>query len=238
MREYIFDFDQKTMVGLGLTMQDALLLDYLIKFFDSGNAVTKFINRRKYCWITYKKMLDDLPILRRKERQTRRILVGLEEKGIIKRHLENNNRLYIYINPEILFWGLDGSPMLTPDDRQDILCLPAGQAVPVIVRYYKNKIKIISRNARVKDLDGNLFILKLKQKIKPLISEYAFDMHFKDVKIDSISDKLILLTVPSADELKRRPNNPFENVVKEVLTEMISELPPLSEGGGSKSLRD
>lgn len=83
-----------------------------------------------------------------------------------------------------------------------------------------------------------MLALKLKQKIKPLISEYAFDMHFKDSKTDSVSDKLILLTVPSADELQRRPNNPFENVVKEVLTEMISELPPLSEGGGSKSLRD
>ena len=115
--------------------------------------------------------------------------------------------------------------------------LPDGQAVPLIVRYYRNKIKIISRNARVKELDGNLFILKVKQKIKPLISEYAFDMHFKDAKTDSVSDKLIMLTIPSADELKRRPNNPFEDVVKEVLTEMISELPPLSEEGGSKSLQ-
>ena len=236
MRNNIFDFDQKTMVELGLTMQDALLLDYLIKFFDSGNAITKYINRRKYCWITYKKMLEDLPILRRKERQTRRILVKLEDKGIIKRHLENNNRLYIYIDPEILVWGLDGSPVLTPANRCALLDLPAGQDLPLIVRYYKNKI--ISRNARVKDLDGNLFILKLKQKIKPLISEYAFDMHFKDAKTDSISDKLILLTIPSADELQRRPNNPFEDVVKEVLTEMISELPSLSEEGGSKSLQD
>ena len=66
MRNYIFDFDQQVMMDLDLSLQEALLLDYLTRFFDSGYAVTKYIECRKYCWITYKKMLDDLPILRKR----------------------------------------------------------------------------------------------------------------------------------------------------------------------------
>lgn len=228
MRDFIFDFDQKTAVELNLSMEECLLLDYLVKFFDSNNAVTKYINRRKFCWITYKKMLDDLPILRKKERQTRRILVDLEQKGLIKRHLENRNRLYIYINQEVLFYGPDGQSWLSYENLRDLNDLPAGQNVPPIVRYYRNKIKIITKNARVKEINGNDFHLKLMQTIKPLISEYAFDNHFKESKIDSVSDKLILLTVISASEMEDHVKKVFENSIHELIKQMTESLPALS----------
>lgn len=224
MREYIFDFDQKTMMDLDLSTEEALLLDYLVKFSDSGYAITRNIGGRKYCWITYKKLLSDLPVLRKRERQTRRILAGLEKKGLIKRYVENKNRLFIYVDQEILFYGYDGSPCLSHDNLTDLYSLPLGQNVPPIVRYYKNKIKILTRNARVKDLDKNEFLLKLKQKMKTQISEYAFDAHFNNAGVDSISDKLILLSVPAASELKNRPNNPFEAVVKETIDELVAQL--------------
>ena len=69
MRNYIFDFDQQVMIDLDLSLQEALLLDYLTKFFDSGYAATKYIDRRKYCWITYKKILGaNLNILNMKRK--------------------------------------------------------------------------------------------------------------------------------------------------------------------------
>ncbi len=226
MRNYIFDFDQQVMMDLDLSLQEALLLDYLTKFFDSGYAVTKYIERRKYCWITYKKMLEDLPILRKKERQTRRVLVSLEQKGLIKRHLENKNRLYIYVNQELLFYGYDGNERLTNEDIKDLNDLPAGQDSPPIVKYYKNKIKILSRNARVKDLDKFDFLLKLKQKLKPLISEVAFDICLKNSEVLSISDNLIILSVSAPTILKDKPGDVFENAIVEVINELTSE-----EGG-------
>ena len=232
MRNYIFDFDQQIMMDLNLSLEECLLLDYLTKFFDSGYAVTKYIERRKYCWITYKKMLEDLPILRKKERQTRRVLVSLEQKGLIKRHLENKNRLYIYVNQELLFYGYDGNEGLTNEDIKDLNDLPAGQDSPPIVKYYKNKIKILSRNARVKDLDKFDFLLKLKQKLKPLISEISFDICMKNAEVISISDNLIILSVSAPNILKDRPGNVFENAVIEVINELTSEE------GGSKFLAD
>ena len=75
MRQFVFDFDQQVMMDLNLSLEECFLLDYLTKFFNSGYAVTKYIERRRYCWITYKKMLEDLPILRKNERQARRVLV-------------------------------------------------------------------------------------------------------------------------------------------------------------------
>ncbi len=224
MRDFVFDFDQKTMVELGLSVEEGLLLDYLVKFFDSGNAITMYVKGRKYCWITYKKMLADLPVLKKRERQTRRILTGLEQKGLIKRHLENYNKLFIYINQEVLFYGPDGHNGLSHEDFMDLNGLPVGQDVPPIVKYYKNKIKIISRNARVKDLDGNMFHLRLIQTIKPQISTYAFDKHFKQSQVDSVSDRLILLSVASANEMEAHIKKAFEEAACKVLKEMLDNL--------------
>lgn len=224
MRDQIFEFDQKTMIELGISVEECLLLDYLCYFFNSNNAKIIYINGKRFGWITYKKMLDDLPILKRQERQTRRLLVDLESKGIIERHLENKNRLYIYINQEVLFYGPDGQSWLSYDDMTALRVLPAGQNVPAILKYYKNKIKIITRNARVKEINGNDFHLKLMQTIKPLISKYAFDKHFKESKVDSVSDRLILLTVISAREMEDHIKKAFESSVHELIKQMTDSL--------------
>lgn len=157
-------------------------------------------------------------------------MVSLGQKGLIKRHLENKNRLYIYVNQELLFYGYDGNEGLTNEDIKDLNDLPDGQDSPPIVKYYKNKIKILSRNARVKDLDKFDFLLKLKQKLKPLISEVAFDICLKNSEVISISDNLIILSVGTPTILKERPSNVFENAIIEVINELTSEE------GGSKFL--
>jgi len=231
MRDQIFEFNQETMIELGISVEEGLLLDYLCYFFNSGNAKKIYINGKMFCWITYKKMLEDLPILKRQERQTRRLLVDLERKGIIERHLENKNRLYIYINQEVLFYGPDGQSWLSYDDLTALRVLPDGQNIPPILKYYKNKIKIICKNARVKDIDKNSFYLKLIQRIKPEISEYAFNKHFKNYEVDSISDRLILLTVPNAREMEDHIKKVFEQTVEDLIKELTADLPAF-EGEG------
>ena len=82
----------------------------------------------------------------------------------------------------------------------------------------------------MKDLDKFDFLLKLKQKLKPLISEISFDICMKNAEVISISDNLIILSISAPNILKDRPGNVFENAVIEVINELTSE------GGGSKSL--
>ena len=85
MRDYVFDFDQKTMVELGLSVEEGLLLDYLAKFFDSGNAVTMYVKGRKYCWITYKKMLCRFACAKKARKTNAQNFGGVGAKGPYKK---------------------------------------------------------------------------------------------------------------------------------------------------------
>ena len=76
----------------------------------------------------------------------------------------------------------------------------------------------------MKDLDGNMFHLRLIQTIKPQISTYAFDKHFKQSQVDSVSDRLILLSVASANEMEAHIKKAFEEAACKVLKEMLDNL--------------
>ena len=86
MRNYIFEFDQQIALRLGLKLNELLFLDYLAKFINSGSMRCKFIEGKRYYRLTYKKVMEDLPILKIKERQLRNIIISLENKGILQRY--------------------------------------------------------------------------------------------------------------------------------------------------------
>ncbi len=47
-------------------------------------------------------MLNDLPILRVKERQLRNLIIGLEQKEIVERFSELKNQVYLFVDWEKL----------------------------------------------------------------------------------------------------------------------------------------
>ena len=101
MRNYIFAFEQERALNLDLKLNELLLLDYMLKFFQIDQIKRKRKDERFYCKLTYNKILNDLPILRIKERQLRNIIIGLENKGLIERLVELKNQMHLYVN-----WGL------------------------------------------------------------------------------------------------------------------------------------
>lgn len=68
MRNFIFAFDQIVALRLGLKLNELLILDYIFNFVNSGNMRHKRVEGIFYFRLTYKKVLDDLPILNIKER--------------------------------------------------------------------------------------------------------------------------------------------------------------------------
>lgn len=80
MREYLFDFRQKVLIERGVTLEQTLILDYLVKFFDSGNSINITIDGKKFFWISYEKILSDLPILKFQIKTLRRLIIDLETK--------------------------------------------------------------------------------------------------------------------------------------------------------------
>jgi hypothetical protein len=109
MQQFIFEFDQQIALDLNLSLKDLLILDYMIKFFNSDDIQKRKSGDDFYCRLTYNKILSDLPILRIKERQLRNIYAKLEEKGILEKLSELKNQLYIKIDWNKVF----GSSKLT-----------------------------------------------------------------------------------------------------------------------------
>ena len=72
MRNFIFEFEQEKALEFGLKLNELLLLDYMLKFFNTDRIKRQRKEERFYCRLTYKKVLGDLPILRIKERQLRK----------------------------------------------------------------------------------------------------------------------------------------------------------------------
>ena len=102
MHNFIFEFEQETLVKLDLNLKEILLLHYMVQFFSWDNIKKIYYENERYCFITYKKIKNDLPILNISERQIRRMFENLESKNVIKRFTKIKNHLYIYINNIVL----------------------------------------------------------------------------------------------------------------------------------------
>ena len=63
MRGHIFCFQQKVALKFNLNLTELLVLDYLINFLDSNKQLIRNIGGKKFAWIAYKKVAEDLPIL-------------------------------------------------------------------------------------------------------------------------------------------------------------------------------
>lgn len=63
MKYTIEGFQQEKLLELGLDATDAVLLRWFTDFSGSGEMTEKIINGRAYYWVWYKKVLQDLPVL-------------------------------------------------------------------------------------------------------------------------------------------------------------------------------
>lgn len=60
MKIGIYDFDSKVSKDLGFDSIDVLILEWFIRFINSGNMVTKEIDGDEYYWIKYDALINDL----------------------------------------------------------------------------------------------------------------------------------------------------------------------------------
>lgn len=198
--DYIFDFEQKKMVDLKLSIKEVLIIFYLKQFFDSGNALLKIIAKKSFYLITYKKILSDLPILEIKTRQLERLLIKLEEKRIIEKRIINR-RMYIYINQDRLYFDDDSETVLTNEDVLDIN-KRINQKSPTFVKYYRKRVKILFKdNPSVTAFGGEIFLKGLKRNMKFKLSKTHYLFTMKDAEIEAVTNNMIVIYIPRADTL-------------------------------------
>lgn len=100
MKLSIMDYHQPTAVAYGLNMDDLLLLKWFVDYRNTDRMNLVMINDEPYYWINYKKVLEDLPILRINNKDVlRRRFKKLCDADILKFRLEKNKKgTFTYYN--------------------------------------------------------------------------------------------------------------------------------------------
>ena len=215
MRNYIFEFEQEKALEFGLKLNELLLLDYMLKFFNTDRIKKQRKGERFYCRLTYKKVLGDLPILRIKERQLRNMIIGLEKKGIVERFSELKNQMYLYVDFNKLF----GNDLLNETNGQATSCLDVGSKVPTIDNYDNNKIKI--NNARIREIDLEIFNKVLHELLKERVSKISYELFFHVTKAIQLEDDGIIFRVKWKERIKNAFMDKFTSIVEEAVSKFI-----------------
>lgn len=216
MRPKIFNFPQETLLRLGLNLKKILLLDYIEQFISSGNMRSKRLDGKWYFKLTYKKIMDDLPILGIKERQIRNIITKLEKLGVLNRLSELKREVYLEVDFDVLF----GNKLPTGFDLSAIGFKDTGNGLLTIDYYDIKKIKIIHDNARVNDLDKNNLLAKLRLHF----GETLYRAFIEDkVFIDEITDKYILFDVTNIRILAKEYGQKFKDAFDETIKELTGK---------------
>jgi len=84
MKYTINGFSQEKLIQYELDEKDSLLLRYFIDFKDSGKMKIRTIDEEQYYWVSYKGVMEAMPILNLKEDSVYRRLKKLCEKKILK----------------------------------------------------------------------------------------------------------------------------------------------------------
>ena len=217
MRNYIFEFKQDKAIEFGLKTNDLLLLDYMLKFFNTDQIKRQRKGEKFYCRLTYNKVLRDLPILRVKERQLRNMIVTLEKKGLLERLSELKNQMYLYVDFNKLF----GNDLLNEASGQSNDCLGGGSKLLSIENYDNNKIKIKIINTRARELDLKVFNQEFHRLSKANLSNISYDLFFSATKAIQIDDDGIVFRVKSKNHIENSFSDKFTSIVTDTVSKFV-----------------
>ena len=120
MRYQIFRLQQEALIDMGLNVEEALLLDWLLNWKDGGSMERMVIGEDLAYWVNYSKVIEELPILFNKPKSSSaedvekakksnttkvaRMLKGNLSK-ILTRHekkVQGKTKIYISFNRDVL----------------------------------------------------------------------------------------------------------------------------------------
>lgn len=235
MREFIFCFSQQQAINLNLNLSELLFLDYFYNFSISGAMRYIYFNGKRYYKLTYGKILSDLPILKKQERQLREMITNLEQKKIAERYRGKKNQMYIFVNFELLFGNIFPSDDLSSAE----IYRDAGGNLLTIDNY--NKIKNINdimsgdeKKIKLKNMSGllqydcegeNLTNYTTVSHFEKLFKKNAImicgntigEMYFGDSKITTLSDDSIVFFFKMKESIVSNLNYQFRLIVQETI---------------------
>jgi len=95
MKYTIEGFDQELLVKWGLDSNDAIILRWFVDFYHSGKMAKVEHEGETYLWVNYQTCIDDLPIMRIKNKQVlARHFKKMVSCGLMKHHLSKDGGVY------------------------------------------------------------------------------------------------------------------------------------------------
>ena len=95
MKYTIEGFDQELLVKWGLDSNDAIILRWFVDFYLSGKMAKVEHDGETYLWVNYQTCIDDLPIMRIKNKEVlARHFKKFEQCGLMKRHISRKGGIY------------------------------------------------------------------------------------------------------------------------------------------------
>ena len=218
MRTWIFEFDQQVAMRLGLNLKELLFLDYILQFVNSGNMRSKRVEGKYYFRLTYKKIMEDLPILKIKERQIRNIITKLENMHLVERLSELKNEMHLNVDFDALF----GNKLPDGFDLSAIGFHDEGNGVLTIDYYDIKKIKIITEYARVRDVDKDLLTNLFYENISSIITPTIFQGFIKDkVFVEDVKDGYVLLSVTNVKYVGKEYGEKVKFALEKALKSLV-----------------
>ncbi len=218
MRNYVFEFEQQVAMRLGLNLKELLFLDYVLQFVNSGNMRSKRVEGKYYFRLTYKKIMEDLPILKIKERQIRNMITKLENMHLVERLSELKNEMHLNVDFDALF----GNKLPDGFDLSAIGFHDEGNGVLTIDYYDIKKIKIITEYARVRDVDKDLLTNLFYENISNIISPTIFQGFIEDkVFVEEVKDGYVLMSVTNIKYVGKEYGERVKFAVEKSLKSLI-----------------
>ena len=93
MKLSILDYNQKIAVSFGLDMNDLILIRWFVDYRNTNEMNEVIFDGKAYYWVNYKKVIEDLPILKIKSKDVlRRRFKKLCDCKILEFRLEKNTK--------------------------------------------------------------------------------------------------------------------------------------------------
>ena len=153
MKETILGFDQKRAVELGLDVVDVVLLDAIKTKHESGATEKKEIDGEQYVWVSYKNLIEWLPILGLKKRSLALRLDKLAGKGILKKHIDREKGNFTFF----ALCNLNDIPM--PSELQRVC---NSNSIPMSTQLHTKRVRNKESVIREKEKDNNKLLSKKK----------------------------------------------------------------------------
>lgn len=125
MRLAVLNINQENAVKIGLDMVDIMLIDWFVSFSASGKMECRLNDNNPYFWVSYKKIIEDLPILGLAERGVGRRFAELAEKGIFSSFsvsTHKGKKVFFRLNSDKYDELYSSFGMSTEIDMQSLAC--------------------------------------------------------------------------------------------------------------------